>query len=175
MSAHTRSEHAGEVLGRDPAQLHEPSPVEGARTQRSVKRLAQLAELGGESRGPVVPPVIEPAARGSEPALDRWLDRGMITSMTRYEKIAITLPLRAAENVRRAVRAGKAPSVSAYIAAAVEERTNKETLRDLLNEMLAETGGPTTPAERRQAEIQYGVRPRPTKRRTKQSTRPRRR
>jgi hypothetical protein len=67
--------------------------------------------------------------------------------MTRYQKIAVSLPVRAAETARRAVRQGKAPSVSAYIASAIEEKSKKETLADLLDEMLAETGGPLTPKE----------------------------
>lgn len=77
----------------------------------------------------------------------------MISGMTRrYEKIAITLPLRAAEHVRRAVRYGHAPSVSAYIATAVEEKAKKETAREFFDELLAETGGPMTAAERRETE-----------------------
>jgi hypothetical protein len=78
--------------------------------------------------------------------------------MTAYTKIAISLPLRAAERARRAVRAGKAASVSAYIAEAVEQRARLDDLATLLDELLAETGGPLTPAERRAADRQLGVR-----------------
>lgn len=85
--------------------------------------------------------------------------------MTRYAKIAITLPLRAAEDVRKAVRAGKAPSVSAYIAAAVEEKARKETWRALMDDMLAETGGRLTAAERREADRTLGIKPARTSRR----------
>lgn len=85
--------------------------------------------------------------------------------MTKYAKIAITLPLRAAETVREAVRAGKAPSVSAYIAAAVEEKARKETWRALMDDMLAETGGPLTAAERRAADRALGIKPARTPRR----------
>jgi hypothetical protein len=77
--------------------------------------------------------------------------------MTRYTKLAISLPLRAAENVRRAVRAGRAESASAYIAAAIEEKASHEDLGALLEEMLAETGGPMTAAERRWAERTLGI------------------
>lgn len=70
--------------------------------------------------------------------------------MTRYTKIAISLPLRAAESVRRAVKAGEAASVSAYIVQAIEEKAKKETMREFLDEMLEETGGPTTPEERKE-------------------------
>lgn len=69
--------------------------------------------------------------------------------MTRYEKIAISLPLRAAETVRRAVREGRAPSASAYIAAAIEAKSSREDTIAMLREMLEETGGPPTPEEER--------------------------
>jgi Arc/MetJ-type ribon-helix-helix transcriptional regulator len=79
--------------------------------------------------------------------------------MTRYEKIAISLPSRAAETVRRAVKAGKAPSVSAYIVEAIEQHSKKETLEELLDEALAATGGPLTPAEIRWADRMLGIKP----------------
>lgn len=85
--------------------------------------------------------------------------------MTRYEKIAISLPSRAAESVRRAVRQGRAPSVSAYVAAAVEEKSKKETLADMLAEMLEQSGGAPTPAERRWADKMLGYPPRRQRRR----------
>jgi antitoxin ParD1/3/4 len=69
--------------------------------------------------------------------------------MTRYEKIAISLPLRAAERVRRAVREGRAPSASAYIAAALEARYSREETIAMLHEMLEESGGPPTAEEGR--------------------------
>jgi len=74
--------------------------------------------------------------------------------MTRYEKIAVSLPLRAAESARRAVKEGRAASVSAYIAAAVEEKSSREDLIAMLDQMLEETGGPATPAEKRWVEYQ---------------------
>ena len=86
--------------------------------------------------------------------------------MTAYTKIAISIPLRAAERVRHAVRTGKAPSVSAYIAEAVEQRAKLDDLAMLLVELLAETGGPLTAAERRAADRQLGMtRPRRRSRR----------
>lgn len=72
--------------------------------------------------------------------------------MTAVRKIAISLPSRAAEDVRRAVRDGRAPSVSAYIASAIEEKTKLDDLAALLAEMLEESGGPLTAAERRSAD-----------------------
>jgi Arc/MetJ-type ribon-helix-helix transcriptional regulator len=95
----------------------------------------------------------------------------MTTSMTRYEKIAISLPSRAAEHVRRAVRQGRASSVSAYVAAAIDERAKLEDLRGLLDEMLAASGGPLTAAERRSAERALGLgRRRRTPRKPRRST-----
>ena len=64
-----------------------------------------------------------------------------------YKKIAISLPSHAAEHVRREVRAGRASSVSAYIAQAVEQKAKEDSLETLLAEMLAESGGPVTKDE----------------------------
>lgn len=72
-------------------------------------------------------------------------------------KIAVTLPPALVARARRAVRAGHADSVSAYIAAALEEKTKLDELADMLAEMLAETGGPLTEGERRIADEALGV------------------
>lgn len=77
--------------------------------------------------------------------------------MTAFEKLAVSLPARAAESARRAVRRGRATSVSAYIAEAIEERAKLEDLAALLDEMLAESGGPLTAAERRAADRALGI------------------
>jgi Arc/MetJ-type ribon-helix-helix transcriptional regulator len=77
---------------------------------------------------------------------------GKITGMTGYQKIAVSLPWRAAESARRAVRRGRAPSVSAYVAAAIEDKAKLDDLATLLDEMLAASGGPLTAAERRAAD-----------------------
>lgn len=77
--------------------------------------------------------------------------------MTASEKIAVSLPRRLAERARRAVRQGRAPSVSAYVASALEERVKLDELSTLLDEMLAESGGPLTAAERREADRTLGV------------------
>ena len=80
-------------------------------------------------------------------------------------KIAISLPAGAVAGVRAAVRAGRAPSVSAYIAAALEERAKLDDLASLLDAMLAETGGPLTAAEKAVAERAFqSSRPKPTRR-----------
>jgi hypothetical protein len=63
-----------------------------------------------------------------------------------------------------AVRQGRAASLSAYIADAVEAKVAHDELANLLTEMLAETGGPMTVAERRAADRALGV-AKPTRRR----------
>ena len=67
-------------------------------------------------------------------------------------KIAISLPDDLVEQARRAVASGGAPSMSAYIAEAMSERVRRERLADVLSEMLAESGGPMTTAERAAAD-----------------------
>ena len=62
--------------------------------------------------------------------------------------IAITLPVELVASARTAVKRGRAKSVSAFIATAVREKVQASDLRTLLAEMLAETGGPPTAAER---------------------------
>jgi len=79
------------------------------------------------------------------------------SGMTRYAKLAVSLPVRAAEQARRAVRQGRAPSVSAYVAQAIEEKTKLDDLASLLDDMLAESGGPLTVAERRAADRALGI------------------
>ncbi len=70
----------------------------------------------------------------------------MIDSMT-TAKIAVSLPAELVETARQAVAEGLADSVSAYVASALEEKTKLDDLASLLDEMLAETGGPLTPDE----------------------------
>ena len=72
-------------------------------------------------------------------------------------KIAVSVPRSSLDRVRRAVRNGRAASVSAYVSAAIAERAKLDDLEDLLAEMLAETGGPMTAAERRAADRALGV------------------
>ncbi|HUF47502.1 MAG TPA: hypothetical protein VMM93_06760 [Vicinamibacterales bacterium] len=79
--------------------------------------------------------------------------------MNTSEKIAVSLPKGLAQRARRAVRQGRAPSVSAYVASALEEKVKLDDLAGLLDEMLAESGGPLSAAERRAADRALGVRP----------------
>jgi hypothetical protein len=77
--------------------------------------------------------------------------------MNGTETIVVSLPKGVAERTRRAVLQGRAPSVSAYVAAALEEKAKLDELSVLLDEMLAESGGPLTEAERRAADRALGV------------------
>jgi Arc/MetJ-type ribon-helix-helix transcriptional regulator len=77
--------------------------------------------------------------------------------MTAYQKIAVSLPWRAAESARRAVRRGRAPSVSAYVAAAIEDKAKLDELASLLDELLEASGGPLTVAEQRSADRALGI------------------
>ena len=91
--------------------------------------------------------------------------RGSILRGMTATKIAISLPGPAVERARAAVKAGRATSVSAYIAAALEEKAKLDDLASLLDEMLAETGGPLTTAEAAVAERAFRPSPRkPTRR-----------
>lgn len=82
----------------------------------------------------------------------------MMIGMTAKAKIAVTLPSDLVEAARSAVQAGRAASVSAYVAGALEERAKLDDLDSLLAEMLAETGGPLTDAERAEIDRQAGWR-----------------
>lgn len=75
-------------------------------------------------------------------------------------KIAITVPRPLLAAARRAVKEGRADSVSSYFTVALEERSKLDDLKAMLDEMLAATGGPPTAAERREAGRMLGLRPR---------------
>jgi Arc/MetJ-type ribon-helix-helix transcriptional regulator len=80
--------------------------------------------------------------------------------MTTMEKIAISVPRQLATQARRAVRQGRARSVSAYVALALDEKAKLDDLAALLDEMLAQSGGPLSPDEVRAADRAIGVEPR---------------
>jgi Arc/MetJ-type ribon-helix-helix transcriptional regulator len=79
----------------------------------------------------------------------------MIISMT-TSKIAVSLPSELVEQAQRAVAEGRAASVSAYVARALEEKAKLDDLASLLDEMLAESGGPLTARERKAADRALG-------------------
>jgi hypothetical protein len=57
-------------------------------------------------------------------------------------KIAITLPEEQLKRVHREIRAGRAESVSGYIARALAEQERRESLRELLDDLIAQHGEP---------------------------------
>lgn len=82
----------------------------------------------------------------------------MMSGMTAKSKIAVTLPADLVDAARTAVKAGRAASVSAYVAGALRQRSEVDDLDDLLDEMLAATGGPLTDSERAEIDQEAGWR-----------------
>lgn len=80
----------------------------------------------------------------------------MMMSMTTRSKIAVSLPARLVEQARAAVVQGRAPNVSAYVERALEEQVKLDDLGSLLEELLAESGGPLTDAERAEIDAEVG-------------------
>ena len=79
----------------------------------------------------------------------------MIDGMT-TTKITVSLPPGLVEQANQAVVDGRASSVSAYVARALDEQAKLDDLASLLEDMLAETGGPLTAAERKAADRALG-------------------
>ena len=71
-------------------------------------------------------------------------------------KIAVSLPTELVLQAKKAVSEGRTSSVSAYVARALEEQVKLDDLSSLLDEMLAETGGPLTAEERAAADQALG-------------------
>jgi len=72
-------------------------------------------------------------------------------------KVAVSLPRETFQRAKRAVRRGRAASLSAYVTAALEQKATLDELDDLLNDMLEETGGPMTRTEKRKIDRLLGV------------------
>jgi hypothetical protein len=105
------------------------------------------------------------AERGAAATLAAMASHGMIDGMT-SAKIAISLPKEVLARARAAVRRGDAPSLSAYVSKAIEDKTNDDDLMKMLQEILEETGGAPTPEEIRWADGVLGIIPKkPRKRR----------
>lgn len=79
----------------------------------------------------------------------------MIAGMT-STKIAVSLPTELVAQAQRAVAEGRAASVSGYFARALEEQAKLDDLASLLDDMLAETGGPLTTSEKKAADRALG-------------------
>jgi len=80
----------------------------------------------------------------------------MIIGMTRKAKIAVTVPEWLVDAMRRAVAAGEAASVSAYVTAALEDKIAEEDFGSYLDQLLEENGGPVTDAERARYKEEFG-------------------
>lgn len=81
---------------------------------------------------------------------------GMITSMT-VSKIAVSMPPELVVRVRAEVDAGRSDSVSSYVAEALAARLDQQDLSALLDDMLDDTGGAVTAAERKWADQILGI------------------
>jgi hypothetical protein len=66
-------------------------------------------------------------------------------------KIAISLPPETLALAKAAVRRGEASSVSAFAAEAISAHARGERLREVLDDLLLETGGPPSTLERARA------------------------
>lgn len=80
----------------------------------------------------------------------------MMVGMTSKAKIAVSLPAALVDAARGAVSGGRAPNVSAYVARALEAQIQLDDLDTLLEELLAESGGPLTDAERDRIDREAG-------------------
>lgn len=61
----------------------------------------------------------------------------------RRERVTVTVPAGAMRVAEREVKAGKAPSISAWVGEAMEQKARRESLKDLLAEIRQEIGPPT--------------------------------
>lgn len=74
----------------------------------------------------------------------------------RRRRVTVTVPPGALEAAERDVDAGRAPSVSAWVGAAMEEKAHRETLEELLAAIRAEIG-PATEEESQWARSALGL------------------
>jgi len=79
-------------------------------------------------------------------------------------KITISLPEKTLARARAAVRARDAPSLSAFIVAAIEQTADRNDLRRMLDEIFAESGGKPKASERATARRDLGLPSRRTRR-----------
>ena len=74
---------------------------------------------------------------GQSISADQRYDNGMTKA-----KIAISLPKQQLARVHREVRAGRAESVSGYIAGVLAEQEKRDSLRTLLRDLIEQHGEP---------------------------------
>lgn len=68
------------------------------------------------------------------------------------EKLAISIPAELLARARRSAKREHATSLSAYVAAALEQKSTMDDLAHLMDELLSSSGGPLTAAERKTAD-----------------------
>lgn len=79
----------------------------------------------------------------------------MMLGMTRA-KIAVSLPAELVAAARKAVRSGRAESVSGYVEAALAAQVANDSVDEWIAQMLEESGGPMTDEERAWADSVLG-------------------
>ena len=79
------------------------------------------------------------SAFGQPSTWQAWYDNGMTRA-----KIAISLPKHQLARAHREVRAGRADSVSGYIASVLEEQEKRDSLRTLLRDLIEQHGEPAS-------------------------------
>ena len=72
-------------------------------------------------------------------------------------KIAITVSRETLARAKKAVKEGRAASVSAFFENAVAKLLTREEAIGMVGEWLEESGGPATPAEKREAARVLGL------------------
>jgi Arc/MetJ-type ribon-helix-helix transcriptional regulator len=77
-------------------------------------------------------------------------------------RITVSLPTALVDAANEAVKAGRAASVSAYVAEAMAEKAERGSLEDFLAGWRAQVG-PPTPEETEWAERALGIKPKPAR------------
>jgi hypothetical protein len=67
--------------------------------------------------------------------------------MRTRQRVTVTVPHDALAVAEADVAAGRSPSVSAWVAEAMEAKARAEALRDVVNDLAIEAGGPLTEEE----------------------------
>lgn len=65
------------------------------------------------------------------------------------EKLAISIPAEVLAKARKSAKREHATSLSAYISAAIEQKSTMDDLKHMVDELLEASGGPMTAAERK--------------------------
>jgi Arc/MetJ-type ribon-helix-helix transcriptional regulator len=73
--------------------------------------------------------------------------RPRLSARARTRKVTVSLTPDRIEAIQRAVAAGRAESISAYVSAAIDEHAERDTLTILLDALDAELGPPPAEAE----------------------------